>query len=310
VAGWAALTVPHGKAEGLSTVHVVGASGRSGQAICRALLERGVPVVPVVRSAARWAATGLPGTPRIADLTGAGLDAALADATRVVSGAHARHIPAILAAAPCVQKSVFLGSTRKFTRWPDAHGNGVLAGEAAFHASGRAGVLLHPTMIYGATGENNVQRLAALLRRLPLVPLPGGGRALVQPIHQSDVTRSILAALDADWSGPESLVIAGPEPLSYADFVRAVAAAAGLRPPRMVPVLPALLRLASPLTLLPGLPRIGADEIRRLLEDKAFDIGPMRTKLGVTPIPLAAGLAATLCPPASPANPTGASPCP
>ena len=37
-------------------------------------------------------------------------------------------------------------------------------------------------MIYGAEGEDNVRRLAALLRRLPVVPLPEGGRALVQPI--------------------------------------------------------------------------------------------------------------------------------
>ncbi len=36
--------------------------------------------------------------------------------------------------------------------------------------------MLHPTMIYGAQGEDNVQRLARLLRRLPVVPLPGGGR--------------------------------------------------------------------------------------------------------------------------------------
>ena len=276
-----------------AAVHVVGASGRSGQAICRALIERGRPVVPVVRSAARWAATGLPGMPRIADLEGAGLPEALTDATVVVSGAHARHIPAILAASPHAQRFVFLGSTRKFTRWPDAHGKGVLAGEAAFRASGRPGVLLHPTMIYGAQGENNVQRLAALLHRLPLVPLPGGGTALVQPIHQSDVTRSILAALDIEWAGPESLVVAGPEPMTYAAFVRAVAAAAGLRRPLIVPVPPALLLLASPLTRLPFLPRIGADEIRRLLEDKAFDIAPMRTKLGVNPLPLDAGLAAT-----------------
>ena len=135
----------------------------------------------------------------------------------------------MLAAAPAEARFVFLGSTRKFTRWPDAHGNGVLAGEAAFLASGRSGVMLHPTMIYGAQGEDNVQRLAALLRRLPFVPLPGGGTALVQPIHQDDVTRAICAALQRDWGGPHALVIAGPTPLPYADFVRAVAAAAGLR---------------------------------------------------------------------------------
>ena len=82
---------------------------------------------------------------------------------------------AVIEAAPPDARLVLLGSTRKFTRWPDAHGNGVLAGEAAFLASGRAGVMLHPTMIYGAQGEDNVQRLAALLRRVPIVPLPGGG---------------------------------------------------------------------------------------------------------------------------------------
>ncbi len=281
-----------------SAVHVVGASGRSGQALCRALLARGVPVVPVVRDAARWAATGLPGTPLLseplrADLTDPGL--ALPGAIRVVSCAHARHIPALLAAAPAA-RFVFLGSTRKFTRWPDAHGDGVLAGEAAFHASGRPGVLLHPAMVYGAQGEDNVRRLAALLRRLPLVPLPGGGRARVQPIHQSDLTRCILAALEREGPGPESLVVAGPTALTYADFVRAVAHAAGLRPPRIVPVPAWMLLAAAPLTrlrLLSRLPRIETAEIRRLLEDKAFDIAPMQARLGVTPLPLAQGLAQT-----------------
>jgi hypothetical protein len=62
----------------------------------------------------------------------------------------------------------------------------------------------------------------------------------------------------------------------------------------VVPVPAAPLRLLAPLTrLIPGLPSIGADEIRRLTEDKAFDIGPMRERLGVTPRPLAQGLAAT-----------------
>ena len=215
-------------------VHVIGASGRSGQALARALGPR---LVPIVRNPARWT---LPGTPRIADLeTGhleqgglekGGLAAALHDATVIVNCAHARHIPAILAAAPPGTRLVALGSTRIHTRWPDAHALGVLAGQAALLASGRPGVLLHPTMIYGAQGENNVQRLAALLRRLPVVPLPAGGTSLVQPIHQADLTRAILAAIDTPWAGPETMVVAGPEPLPYAAFVRAVAHAAGLRP--------------------------------------------------------------------------------
>lgn len=104
------------------------------------------------------------------------------------------------------------------------------------------GLMLHAAMIYGAEGENNVQRLAALMRPLPVAPLPGGGGALVQPVHQDDVTRCLLA------------------PLSR---------------------------------LVPGMPVVTAAEIRRLTEDKAFDIGPMRTMLGVQPMPLAEGLART-----------------
>ena len=125
----------------------------------------------------------------VADLTDpAALARALEGATHVVSCAHARYTARVIAAAPEAARLVLLGSTRKFTRWPDAHGNGVLAGEAALLASGRSGVMLHPTMIYGAQGEDNVRRLAALMRRLPVLPLPAGGRSLVQPIHQSDVT--------------------------------------------------------------------------------------------------------------------------
>src|SRR5271166_988677 len=197
------------------SVHVIGASGRTGLALCRTLLADGIPVVPVVRNPAKWAAGGLEGQARQADLRQAeALRAALSDAGRIVSCAHARHAPAILAAAPHSARLVLLGSTRKFTRWPDDHGNGVLAGEAALLASGRQGVMLHPTMIYGAQGEDNVQRLAALLRRLPVLPLPGGGRFLVQPIHQSDVTRAILAALEHPWTEPTTMVIAGPKPVS------------------------------------------------------------------------------------------------
>jgi len=42
---------------------------------------------------------------------------------------------------------------------------------------------------------------------------------------------------------------------------------------------------------LPGMPRIGADEIRRLTEDKAFDVGEMQARLGVQTRPLQNGLA-------------------
>lgn len=289
-------------------VHVIGASGRSGISLVRALLAAGKHVHPVVRDLRRWQAVAprphaLLGPPLLADLTdGFALRRALAGAACIVSTAHARTTEWLLQEAPPAARLVLLGSTRRYTRWLDAHGEGVLRGETAFLGSGRRGVMLHPTMIYGAAGEDNVQRLAALLRRLPLVPLPGGGRALVQPIHQDDLSRAILAALDVPWREPATLVVAGPAAVSYADFVRAVASAAGLPPPRIVNVPAGLLLALAPLaSRLPGLRRVSADEIRRLQEDKAFPVAPMFASLGIRTISLQEGLARTFA--ARPAAP-------
>ena len=93
------------------------------------------------------------------------------------------------------------------------------------------------------------------------------------------------------------MVIAGPEPLSYRDFLRAVAAASGAGDPWVVSVPAApLIALAGLTRFLPGLPTVEGTEIRRLLEDKAFDITAMRAVLGVTPISLREGLARTFAP--------------
>ena len=277
-----------------SPVYVVGASGRAGAELCRSLAADGIPYVPVVRKAARWKATGLPGDPVIADLRKKrSLRKALGSALRVACCAHARHVQAVLDATAQETRVVFLGSTRKYSRWPDAHGEGVKAGEDALNRSGAHGVILHSTMIYGVEGEDNVQRLARLMRRLPVVPLPGGGKSLVQPIHHSDVTRCIRAALDRHWPLAESIVIAGPDPMPYSELVLAIARAAGLPRPRIVPLSLGVLRALAPLTVLPGIPRVRKDELQRLTEDKAFSIAAMQRLLDVNPIPLAEGLALT-----------------
>ena len=291
-----------------ANICVIGASGRSGAALCRALIKNGQQVIAVVRSPGKLAPdlAEACAAVRQTDLTDPiALPIALENAAVVVNTAHARHLPAILAAthAPIVA----LGSTRKFTRWLDDHGRGVLAGEAALQADGRPSILLHPTMIYGAQGEDNVQRLALLLERLPIIPLPGGGRSLVQPINQQDVTRCVIAAINlllaGKVSGPESLVIAGPTAVPYRTFVRMILYFSGLGG-RPVISLPGWLLMAASHVMrrLPKLPKVAPAEVRRLLEDKNFDITPMRTRLGTDPIPLEAGLQQLLS--ARPSNPT------
>jgi uncharacterized protein YbjT (DUF2867 family) len=272
-------------------VVVIGAGGRLGSAVCRALIATGFSVRALVRSRDR--AQAVPGEAALAVAPDPPSQAlACVDARSVVSCAPAEAATALLAALPRpAPHCVVLGSTRRYSRVPDARADAVRALEAAFAAAGVAGVLLHPTMIYGATGENNVRRIAALAR-LGLIPLPGGGRSLIQPVHAGDVAGAVVAAVERRAVAAEPIVLAGPEPMPYAAFVRAVAGAAGRRV-RVVSVPLGLALALAPLARLAGLPPVTRGEIARLTEDKAFDITPARRLLGFAPRSLAAGLALT-----------------
>ncbi|MDI2113243.1 SDR family oxidoreductase [Commensalibacter nepenthis] len=277
-------------------IHVIGASGRSGSALIKELQNQGCTVIALVRNPEKWHKINLSCDYRIIDLkdSPAMLADALQDATHIVNTAHARHAPAILKAGPKDATYVFLGSTRKFTQWPDSHGNGVLAGEQAFIKSGRKGVFLHPTMIYGSQGENNVQRLARLLRKLPIIPLPNGGKALVQPIHQSDVTKAVLSALSRQWDAPNSIVIAGGSVLSYKEFIQIILQQLGIQPKIFIPLPVSLLKTAAFFTkFVPFIPTIERDEIQRLVENKNFDITEMKEKLDFEPIEFTIGIKQT-----------------
>lgn len=277
-------------------IHVIGASGRSGLALIKELQNHGCTVIALVRSPEKWQQLNINCEFQLIDLKGPSilLADALQDATHIVNTAHARHAPAILKAGPKDATYVFLGSTRKFTQWPDSHGNGVLAGEHAFLKSARKGVILHPTMIYGSQGENNVQRLAKLLRKLPIIPLPNEGKALMQPIHQSDVTKAILSALSQEWKDANSIVIAGGSVLSYKEFIQIILNQAGIKPKIFIPLPISLLKTAAFFTkFVPFIPTIEPTEIQRLVEDKNFDITEMKNKLGFTPIDFKTGIAQT-----------------
>jgi nucleoside-diphosphate-sugar epimerase len=272
-------------------IAICGATGRTGRRLVQHLLAAGRDVVAVGRNPAELERLGGRLERRVAAMEDApALSRALADAKVVVSCVPPRFVPALIRAAPSgLDRLVVMGSTRKFTRFGDDLAREVLTAEAALRESGLPFVMLHPTLIYGTGEDASLERVVAYLKRVPVLPLPGGG-GLVQPIHVNDVIRALEAAMLIEEAPKEAIVIAGPMPMSYASMVRELARSLGIRALVVTIPLAPLLLLARLSRFLPFLPAIEPAEVRRMVEDKSFDISQMRERLGVAPMSFAEGL--------------------
>ena len=122
------------------------------------------------------------------------------------------HAPAILAGARAagIDRAVFVSTTAVTTRLPARSRAVRLEAEKQIRESGLKWTILRPTMIYGAPGDRNLSRLLMLLPRVPVLPVPGGGRHLQQPVHVADVASAVLSAAERPESAGNTYDIAGP----------------------------------------------------------------------------------------------------
>ncbi len=279
-------------------VHVTGGSGFLGGRVLPLLAARGHEATALARTksaAARVVELGA--RPIAGDLDDpASLDAAFsasgADALVNLASLGFGHAPSIVAAAEEaeIKRAVFVSTTAVFTRLNASSKRTRIEAEQAVRDSQLSWTLLRPTMIYGTPADRNMARLLRLVRRSPIVPLPGGGGGLLQPVHVEDVASAVVAALESTGAIGKIYDLAGPEPLSLRQAVAQAAAATGRRP-RLVPVPigPAAAALGI-YEQLSSHPRLRVEQLKRVAEDKVFDIGPAQMDLGYAPRCFAEGI--------------------
>lgn len=217
-----------------------------------------------------------------ADLkTGNGVADAMNGADIVVSCAHARFTADILGAAPPAAQLILMGSAWRYSKVPNERADRVREAEALFLADNHCGVMLHSTLIYGGNQENNIRRLLKLIRRIPVIPAPGGGRQIVCPIYIDDLVDCLFAAATRHWDGKNVIDIAGP-PLTWREMVQISARSIGLhRTILTIPARPFVVALG--LLNRMGLNFLDPDILRRFSEDTNISINGMRDLLAVNP---------------------------
>ncbi len=216
---------------------------------------------------------------------------ALAGGRVAVNCSHARFTANLLSALPeGIDHLVLVGSAWRWSGAPEAAAEQVRRAESLFLASGRRGVMLHPTMIYGGAQENNLQRLLRLVRRFPILPIPGGGTHMVQPVHIDDVAAAVTAAALRSWRSAEVLAVPGAEPLMWRTMAELCARALDVRVRLLnLPLAPLLLILET-LARLGIRPPIDPNILHRFREDVTLPVGPLRSALGISPRSFESGL--------------------
>jgi uncharacterized protein YbjT (DUF2867 family) len=278
---------------------VTGGSGFLGGYVLQEAARRGHQVVALARSeAAAGAVTALGARPAAGDINdvrslerafkGAGCET-LVNLASLGFG----HASAIIAAAERagMRRAVFVSTTAVTTELAVTSKRVRLAAEQSIRASALDWTILRPTMIYGDPGDRNLSRLLALLLRTPVLPVPGG-RHLQQPVHAADVAAAVLTAAERPATAGHSYDIAGPHPLTFAELLRTSARAVASRT-RFVPVpLLPVIAAARGYELLSRSPRIRAEQVRRLAEDKSFAIDEAVRDLDYAPRSFADGIRA------------------
>lgn len=167
-----------------------------------------------------------------------------------------------------------------------------LVREAA--AAGLRAMIVRPCIVYGP-GDRYFLPQALQVARLPIIPLPDGGRHIVDLVHADDVAAAQLRVMEAGRSGEAYNVTDGGSHRA-GDIIRWIAEALN-RSPRS-PAIPLwfaarirpLIVVAGRLCGRPDVARLGRQELVGLFSDYHFDVAKIAA-LGYVPrIGAAAGL--------------------
>lgn len=277
-------------------IALTGATGFTGRRVTSALVERGHELRALVRPP--LAGRVLPA--ELSVVAGDMADArAMAELLRGVDAfvqvaslgfGHAEGVTRAVEAAG-VERSVFFSSTSLYTRLPAATRAVRLDAEERVRALRGRWTILRPTMIYGDASDRNLSRLFRFVSRSPVVPLPGGGRALVQPVHVGDLARAVVDVLECEVTARRAYEVPGGEAVTLRELVLRVARLLGRRRLLLLPLPIATMAVAAGAWHRLGLPpRISSEQVRRLAEHKAFSYEAARRDWGYSPRGLDAGL--------------------
>ncbi|MES2934560.1 MAG: NAD(P)H-binding protein [Pseudomonadota bacterium] len=144
-------------------------------------------------------------------------------------------------------------------------------------------VIVQPSLVYGEGGTS--AKLFTILASLPLIPLPGHGQQMIQPVHVADVSATILALLDQTLPKASRIAVVGPRALTLRDFLAILRISIGLRRARFFPAPMALVRIVADASRFLPDTLLDRETLQMLEDGNTADVSPLCALLGRPPRP-------------------------
>ena len=143
--------------------------------------------------------------------------------------------------------------------------------------------ILRPTIIYAEGRDENITRLARLIKKLGFLPLAGKGAGLRQPVHAEDLAIAAVAAASSPHAINKIYALPGKDTMPYREMVGRIFD--GLRRPRRIISMPHFLWRAAFTLAKPFFPKANVAMGSRMDKDLIFDSAPAIRDFNWSPRP-------------------------
>jgi len=160
--------------------------------------------------------------------------------------------------------------------------------EEAVRASGLDWTIFRPSVIFGPK-DDFINKLAGIIKSLPVVPVVGDGCYRLQPIDGNDVARCFAMALEMPETVGQTYRLCGRDRITYLELLEIIARTLGKRSVRTLKAPVPFIKLATSLLQRFSIFPLTLDQITMLLEESICD-GAWRETFRFEPVGIEEGI--------------------
>ncbi|MFS0864577.1 NAD-dependent epimerase/dehydratase family protein [Fredinandcohnia sp. 179-A 10B2 NHS] len=214
------------------------------------------------------------------------------DALINISSLGFGHAPNIVKACEKVdvKRTIFVSTTGIYTKLNPQSKGIRLEAERLIKESKLDYTIIRPTMIYGTSRDRNMWRLVSYLKKLRVLPILGAGTHLQQPIHVKDLANVIVNAYERSISIKKEYNVSGAKPLTYNEVVDITGQVLGRKVIKIHIPMKLSYNLLKLYEKLSTNPKLKAEQVLRLNENKDFSYEEAEKDLGFKPLSFEEGI--------------------